>query len=244
MSSLKVCIFGTILALKLLMKISVNILILFLSLQLFSQQKVKDTINNDLILIEGDSIEFSLDEITLLKKLKFSDKKERNYYYWYWKKVHKAYPYALSTASALAEVDKNLAKIKSKRKKKKYIKRAQKLLNEEFKGQLKKLTRTEGKILIRLIHRQTGTTVFDLIKKYRSGWKAFWYNTTANAFKLSLKKEYHPESRELDYLVEDILQRGFINNSLIEKESKLDFDYHKLTAKYKNIDIIKAIDNR
>ncbi len=197
-----------------------------------------------MILIEGDSIEFSLDEITLLKKLKFDSKKERRYYYWYWKKIHKAYPYAVLTASTLAEVDKQLAKIKSKRKRKKYIKKAQKLLNEEFKDQLKKLTRTEGRLLIRLIHRQTGQTTYKLIRKYRSGWKAFWYNTTAHVFRLSLKTEYHPESKELDFLVEDILQRAFLNSTLQKTKSKLNFDYFALSSKYKNMDIVKIIEER
>lgn len=231
-----------ILAETILMNKIIATLLFFFTLFAYSQEKKKET--NDMILIEGDSIEFSLDEITLLKKLKFDSKKERRYYYWYWKKVHKAYPYAALTASTLAEVDKQLAKIKSKRKRKKYVKKAQKLLNEEFKGQLKKLTRTEGRLLIRLIHRQTGYSSFSLIKKYRSGWKAFWYNTTANAFRLSLKKEYHPENKELDFLVEDILQRAFLNNTLKKTKSKLDFDYFALNSKYKNIDIVKVIDER
>ncbi len=223
----------------------ITFLLILFTLFSYGQEKERDSLDlSNMILIEGDSIEFSLDEITLLKKLKFDDKKERRYYYWYWKKVHKAYPYAVLTASTLAEVDKHLAKIKSKRKRKRYIKKAQKLLNEEFKGQLKKMTRTEGKLLIRLIHRQTGYTTFNLIKKYRSGWKAFWYNTTARVFKLSLKKEYHPESSELDFLVEDILHRAFLNNSLKETQSKLNFDYYKLTNKYKNIDIVTTINNR
>ncbi len=224
-----------------------QILILFIALltiSTYSQKRKKEIILDDKILIEGDSIEFSLDEIFLLKKLKFDDKKERNYYYWYRKKIHKAYPYAVLTANSLEEIDKQLKKIKSKRKRKKYIKKAQKLLNEEFKEKLKKLKRTEGKLLIRLIHRQTGTTAFDLIKKYRSGWKAFWYNSTANLFKMSLKTEYHPESRELDFLVEDILQRSFQRGTLQETKSKLNFDYQHLTTKHKNLDIIKLIDER
>jgi len=236
--------FGTILALNNSMKKITTYILLLLTLTVFSQKKVKDTIVDDLILIEGDSIEFTLDEINLLKKLKFNTKKEKRYYYWYWKKVHHAYPYAVLTATTLNDVDKNLEKIKSRRKRKKYVRKAQKYLQEEFSDQLKNLTRTEGKILIRLIHRQTGTTTFKLIKKYRSGWKAFWYNTTANVFKLSLKKEYHPESKALDYLVEDILQRSFLNNSLKEQKSKLDFDYDALSSKWKNIDIVKVIDER
>jgi hypothetical protein len=226
------------------MKQILYILILFIGFSTYSQRKKKEIIIDDKILIEGDSIEFSLDEVTLLKKLKLKSKKERNYYYWYRKKIHKAYPYALLTTSALDEVDTQLKKIKSKRKRKKYIKKAQKLLNEEFKAQLKKLTRTEGKLLIRLVHRQTGSSVFDLIKKYRSGWKAFWYNSTANVFGMSLKTEYHPESRELDFLVEDILQRAFINGSLKKTKSKLKFDYMSLATKHKNMDIVKLIDER
>ncbi len=226
------------------MKLFLTYILFFFTFISFSQKKVKDTIINDMLLIEGDSLSISLDEITLLKKLKFKNDLERRYYYWYWKKIHKAYPYALHTASALQEVERNLAKIKSKRKRKRYIKKAQKLLNEEFKGQLKKLTRTEGKLLIRLIHRQTGSTAYELIKKYRSSWKAYWYNATAKMFKLSLKKEYDPKTKELDYLVEDILQRAFLNNSLIHTTSKLDFDYHELSSKYKKLNVVKSIDDR
>lgn len=226
------------------MKRVIILLTVFLSILAHSQKIKRDVNVDDRVLIEGDSIEFSLEEVMLLKKQKFDSKKERNYYYWYRRKIHKAYPYALTTVSALEEVDNQLKKITSNRKRKKYIKKAQRLLNEEFKEKLKKLTRTEGRLLIRLIHRQTGSTVFSLIKKYRSGWKAFWYNSTANVFKLSLKTEYQPEIKKLDFLVEDILQRSFIQGSLKETKSKLDFDYLKLTSKYKKLDLINLIDNR
>jgi len=218
--------------------------LLFLTTYSFSQKRVRDTIVDDKVFIEGDSIEFTLDEVYLFKKLKFKNRKERNYYYWFWKKVHKAYPYAMQTAKILNDIDANLKKIKSKRKKKRYIKKAQKYLKEEFSDQLKKLTRTEGKVLIKLIHRQTGKTVFDLIKEYRSGWKAFWYNSTAKLFDLSLKKEYHPERDDFDFLIEDILQRAFSNESLIKQDPKYPIDYMALSKKWKNMDIIKTIDNR
>ena len=101
----------------------------------------------------------------------------------------------------------------------------------EFTNQLKKLTRTEGRILIKLIHRQTGITTFNLIKEIRSGWKAFWYHKTAKIFKLSLKYEYNPEDIQEDFLIEDVLQRAFMNDVLEKQESKLDFDYHKIASK-------------
>jgi len=233
-----------ILAINYFMKQIIIFLLLALTFSTYSQKRKKEIILDDKILVEGDSIEFYIDEVVLLKRIKFKDKKEKRYYYWYRKKVHKAYPYAVLTASSLEEVEKQLKKIKSKRKRKKYIKKAQKLLNEEFKEQLKKLTRTEGRLLIRLIHRQTGETAFNLIKKYRSGWKAFWYNSSANLFKMSLKTEYKPEDRALDFLVEDILQHAFTQGSLKKTESKLKFDYLDLTTKYKKLDMVKLIDNR
>ena len=105
----------------------------------------------------------------------------------------------------------------------------------EFTDQLKKLTRTEGRILIKLIHRQTGITTFGLIKEIRSGWNAFWYNNTAKLFKLSLKLKYNPANNNEDFIIEDILQRAFIDGILEKQTSKLDFDYHELSLKNKNL---------
>lgn len=209
-----------------------------------AQKKSKDTIIDDKVFIKGDSIEFNLDEVYVFKKLHFKNRKERNYYYWFWKKVHKAYPYAMQTAKILNDIDANLKKMPSKRKKRKYIRKAQKYLKGKFSDQLKKLTRTEGKVLIKLIYRQTGKTAFDLIKEYRSGWKAFWYDSTARLFDLSLKKEYHPQNNDFDFLIEDILQRSFSNESLIKQKAKNPVDYIDLSKKWKKIDIIKVIDNR
>nr|BFF40732.1 hypothetical protein BACY1_25370 [Tenacibaculum mesophilum] len=124
-----------------------------------------------------------------------------------------------------------MARIKSKSKKRKYIKRIQKYLEEELTAPLKKLTRTEGRILLKLIHRQTGKTAFANVKELRSGWKAFWYNTTANLFKLSLKSEYKPEAENEDYLVEDIIQRAYIEEKLEYQEPKLRKNYLVIVSK-------------
>lgn len=128
-------------------------------------------------------------------------------------------------ATRLDSLESRLSRITSKSKKRKYVKRVQKYLESELTDRLKKLTRTEGRVLLKLIHRQTGNTAFDNIKQLRSGWKAFWYNTTANLFKLSLKLEYDPANSNEDYLIEDILQRAFMKESLVFQEPKLKKDY-------------------
>mgnify|MGYP000165057647 CR=1 FL=1 len=178
----------------------------------------------------GDTLHVELGEITILPKPKFNNRDDIRYYLWLKRKVCKAYPYAKIASDRLKVLNSRLEKIHSKQKQKKYTRLIQEYLEGEFTEQIKKMTRTEGRILIKLIHRQTGSTVFDNIKIYRSGWKAFWYNSTATFFKLSLKDEYHPESVNEDFLVEDILQRAFLEDILEKQESKLDFNYLKIAS--------------
>ena len=112
---------------------------------------------------------------------------------------------------------------------KKYTKKVQKYIEGEFSERLKKLTRTEGQILVKLIHRQTGKTAFELVKELRTGWRAFWYNTTASMFDISLKEEYMPFDVKEDYLIEDILERSFQANLLERQKPAFDIDFLDLT---------------
>ncbi|MGG8498051.1 DUF4294 domain-containing protein [Tenacibaculum sp. TC6] len=199
--------------------------------------QIKDSVPSfadDYYLIkDGDSLMIHLNEVSVLPKHKFNSNIDVHYYFWFRKKVFKAYPYAMLASKRLDSLNVRISKINSKRKKREYIKRVQKYLEEELTDRLKKLTRTEGRVLLKLIHRQTGKTAFDNIKELRSGWKAFWYNTTANLFKLSLKSEYDPESVNEDYLIEDIIQRAFIDESLVFQEPKLKRDYLAILSKKK-----------
>ena len=217
------------------------VIVLCISFHLVEAQKKDDPPLNleDYILIkDGDTLMINLDEVTVLPKLKFKSSVDARYYYWFRRKVEKAYPYAKLASQRLDSINVRVARIEKKRKKRKYIRRAQKYLEGEFTDQLKKMTRTEGRILIKLIHRQTGRTAFENIKELRSGWKAFWYNTTANLFKLSLKTEYHPETENEDYLIEDVLQRAFIDERLEAQKTKLNFDFLKIaTQKKGEIDV-------
>ena len=217
------------------------VLMCLMPLLIFAQQPKKEKSVDDFYIIKNDSLTIPLEEILILDKLEFKSVKEKRYYYWYYKKVLKAYPFARIAADTLLKINDELSGIKSKRKRKKHVKKVQKYMEGEFSDQLKKLTRTEGRILIKLVHRQTGQNMYELIKNYRSGWKAFWYNSTANLFKLSLKKEYQPDQIALDFIVEDILQRSFVNGQLVNQPPALHFDYFALKSKWKNIDIEKEI---
>lgn len=201
----------------------------------FSQKKDIYNPEDFLPVNQADSINVFLDEVNVLPKHKFKSRKDVNYYLWFRRKVFKAYPYAMLASQRLDTLNNRLAKIKSKGKRRRYTKRIQKYLEGEFTDQIKKMTRTEGRVLIKLVHRQTGKTVFDNIKQYRSGWKAFWYNTTANLFSISLKDTYEPATDNEDYLIEDILQRAFLEEQLKSQEPKLQFDAQKILEDKKGL---------
>lgn len=200
------------------------------------EEQVLDSVSEKMIIIAGDSLvqsSIALEEAYVFGKLKFSSYDEKLRYYILRRKTHKVYPYAKLAAERLVELNDSLSKITKTRKRKKYTKKVQKYIEEEFSEELKKLTRTEGQILVKLIYRQTGSTAFDLVKELRNGWRAFWYNTTAKLFKISIKEEFHPDQVEEDYLIEDILQRAFASGKLERQETVLDYNYDELYNKWK-----------
>ncbi|MEH6537515.1 MAG: DUF4294 domain-containing protein [Psychroserpens sp.] len=198
---------------------------------------LQDSTVVEYIFVEGDSIPktaIDLDEVLVLHKLKFANKDERIDYLILKRKTLKVYPYAKLAADRLTTLNERLATLKKKRAKKKYAKKIQKYIEDEFAAELKKLTRTEGQILVKLIHRQTGKTTFALIKELRSGWRAFWFNSTANLFDISLKREFNPMEVKEDFYIEDILERAFQNRQLKRQDPAIDFDYYDLSDKWLN----------
>lgn len=228
--------FGIILVESLLMKRLIYIVFI---LSFFSTaqivEKEQDSTQYEYFIVEGDTIHrdaIDLDEVMLFNKLEFKDKKERIRYLILKRKTKKVYPYAKLAADRLISLNETLESMKKRRHRRKYAKRIEKYIEDEFSEELKKLTRTEGQILIKLIHRQTGKTTFDLVKELRSGWKAFWYQNTARLFKISLKREFDPVGVEEDFLIEDILQREFQAGKLEKQVPAMEFDYFDLVEEW------------
>ncbi|MFI1771514.1 DUF4294 domain-containing protein [Thalassobellus citreus] len=214
-----------------------KLIILFFPVLLFAQvtDVEQDSTETKYLIIKGDSVPrttINLEEVMLLNKLKFDSKKDRIRYLILRRKTIKVYPYAKMAADRLDSLSARLETMTKKRDKKRYTKMLQKYIEGEFSEKLKKFTRTEGQILVKLIHRQTGRTAFDLVKELRSGWRAFWYNTTASMFDISLKKEFDPLNEKEDYLIEDILQRNFQSGRLEYQKSAIPFDFYDLTDKW------------
>lgn len=171
----------------------------------------QDDNNSPYFKIEGDSIfkkEINLNEVIIYKPVKFENNQERIDYFVLKRKVLKVYPYAIMASERLTKLNTRLEKIKSKRKKKKYTKMLEKFLQDELTAELKRLTRTEGQILVKLIYRETGSTAYSLVKELRNGFRAFTYNTFAKMFKISLKEDYNPLSVREDLFIEDIIRKS------------------------------------
>lgn len=195
----------------------------------------KDTIAEKYLIIEGDttlSKTIKLNEVLVMPRLVFKNRDERIDYLILRRKTLKVYPYAKMAAERLVELNKELQQFEKKRKRKRHAKKVQKFIEKEFSAELKKLTKTEGQILVKLIHRQTGKTAFQLVKELRNGWRAFWYNNTASLFNIKLKREFVPISVKEDFYIEDILLRAFQSGRLERQDPAFEIDYYDLTDKW------------
>ena len=150
------------------------------------------------------------------------------------RRIFKVYPYAKLAADKLTQLNNTMAKLKTNREKKKYFKIVEKYLEEEFEPRLKKLSRKDGQILVKLIYRQTGNTTYDLIKEYKSGWKAFLANSTAYLFDINLKTQYKPYDVKEDYHIEGILNAAFNQGQLTKQDAKKSIDFDKLNDHWIN----------
>lgn len=118
--------------------------------------------------------------------------------------VKKVYPLAKEAAMRMENLDERLAEFEERKDKKAYTRAIEQALKEEISPMLWKMTTYEGKILIKLIDRETNHTVFGIIKEFRSGFTAGFYQTLARLFGNNLKLEYDPEGE--DEMLEQIVK--------------------------------------
>ena len=117
--------------------------------------------------------------------------------------VKKVYPLALEAAMRMENLEEELAARERNKDKKAYTKAIEEALKEELTPMLWKMTRYEGKILLKLLDRETNYTAYNIIKDFRSGFTAGFYQMIAKLFGNNLKLEYDPtgEDRLLEQIV-------------------------------------------
>ncbi|OQC36787.1 MAG: hypothetical protein BWX63_01646 [Bacteroidetes bacterium ADurb.Bin041] len=147
--------------------------------------------------VNGDTIpHIRLPEAEIFGYKIFKNKREEYRYDRLVKNVRIVYPYAKLAGEMLREYEQILAAIPSESEKRKIMKDLEDDLHKEYDDELKKLTITQGKILIKLIDRQTGDSSYDLVKEFRGAFRAFFYQTFARIFGLNLKMKYDPEGED------------------------------------------------
>ncbi len=115
----------------------------------------------------------------------------------------KAYPYAKLLSSTMKDIESNMKFISDEKEREHYIESREKAFRKQYEAEIKKLTISQGLLLIKLIDRETGDTSFEVIKEFKSGLLAVTYQTLARIFGHNLKVNYDPkgEDKDLEMLV-------------------------------------------
>jgi hypothetical protein len=125
-------------------------------------------------------------------------------YYMLRRDVKVAYPYAIMAEATFKQCEQTMQGMTSESEKRKYLKQMEKIMMDQYKEDLKNMTVNQGRILIKLINRQTGTTSYDMVKELKGSLSAFMWQTVARLFGNNLKDTYDPETEDRE--VENIIQ--------------------------------------
>jgi hypothetical protein len=158
-----------------------------------------DTLWVPYIVYEGDTMTYKvMDQVNVVGKM--TD--EQRAYLKKWTRLRNAvyvtYPYAKKASHIINDVVMNLNKIQDAQQRKKYLSTREKELKKEFTEPLTALSVYQGKILMKLINRETRNTCYDLIKEYRGGFTARFWQTVAWVFGSSLKQDYDPKGPDAE----------------------------------------------
>jgi hypothetical protein len=147
--------------------------------------------------IDGDTIPIvPLKQVYVYSFKIIESKKQARKYSRLIRNVKRVYPLAKLAGIKLKEYEEILIKATSDHERKKIMKQAEKEMKENYGGELKKLTFSQGKILIKLVNRETGNSSYDLVAELRGKFVAFFWQTFARLFGFNLKTEYDPEGED------------------------------------------------
>jgi len=185
---------------------------LFLSSLLFAQSEETTLIPTRATIYKGDTIPYiTLKTAYVFSPLVFKSKREQRRYTKLVRDIKKVYPYAKIAGERILMYSAIIDTIQDKKKQKEYLEIAEEALKEEFKEDVKKMTFKQGRLLIKLIDRETGSSSYELIKYLRGGFQAFLWQQFAKLFGNDLKVKYDPEGE--DRLIESIVIQ--IENGLL-----------------------------
>ena len=169
-----------------------------------AQTAPNDTIRTYAIIYDGDTIEAkTLSAVDLFARY---PKGKVSPYTRLRNAIIVTYPYALRAGAVMNDININLANVKEKADRKAYIKSREKELKKEFTDPLTNLSIYQGKVLMKLINRQTGNNCYEIIKEYKGGLTARFYQTVAFFFSSNLKQPYDAtgDEREIEKILQEV----------------------------------------
>jgi hypothetical protein len=150
--------------------------------------------------------EVAIKEVTVVGHHRSSARRTQSQFRKYDRLIYnlkKTYPYAVIVRTRLNQVNEDLSKIEDEKSRRKYIKDVEKEVFREYENDIQDMTITQGRLLLKLIDRETQNTSYDIIKQYRGGLNAAFWQGIARLFGTNLKEEYDPYGE--DALIEIIV---------------------------------------
>ncbi|MEN8118357.1 MAG: DUF4294 domain-containing protein [Bacteroidota bacterium] len=180
-------------------------ILLVLMLHSVGYGQEKDTSGWMMGYIEGEDtvIHRNIKEVIILPDRVFKNKRQYRRYSRYVQKVKKVYPLAVEARELLIKYEPEYYALETQKERRKLMKRLEKELLDEHKDELKKWSISDGRILLKLINRETERTPYNLIKDFRGGFSAVFWQGIARLFKNNLKAGYDPD--EEDKVLEEII---------------------------------------
>ncbi|MCB8964797.1 MAG: DUF4294 domain-containing protein [Bacteroidales bacterium] len=159
--------------------------------------KATSTLLYPTIIVDGDTIPYiRIKEVVKRGRRRFRSKREMQQYYKMIRNLKKTYPYAQVAKTRLFEMNEHIKTLHTKREVDAYIKQSEKAMRAEFEKKLVKLTISQGRMLIKLIDRETGQTSYQLVRELKGGFSAGFWQGVARLFGSNLKTKFDPQGED------------------------------------------------
>jgi len=192
----------------------ISILFCFLGVFVQAQEVIKATTDHALrtVVVNGDTLpHIDLKEVPILPQKVFKTRfQERQY----WRLVYnlkKVLPYSKIVAATVTQVEFKMAQVKTDKERRKFIKSMEDSLWKKYEAELREMTITQGKLLFKLVDRETANSTYYWIDSYRGSVSAFFWQGMARLFGTNLKSKYDPKGE--DAVIEQIvtyIEKGYI----------------------------------
>jgi hypothetical protein len=187
---------------------------------MYAQAGMNDTIKTYAVIYNGDTIEAkTLSDVDLYTRYTGGNKSK-------WTRLRNAvyvtYPYAVRAGAVMNDINLKLVNVTDKSARRNYIRSREKELKKEFTEPLTNLSVYQGKVLMKLINRETGNNCYEIIKEYKGGLTARFYQTVAFFFSTSLKQPYDAKGEDMliEKFVEEVCRRSGYPYSAIRQTVK------------------------